>query len=71
MQIIQDLIDELRKNNSPIENSLIQAQVLAHTLGNQEMAVWVASELNGYKEEDALPPYRETRLQIIGDVTNG
>jgi len=71
MQLIQDLIDELRKTDSPIENALIQAQVLAHKLGNAEMAAWVASELNGYEERVAVPPYRNVSLQIVGDVTNG
>lgn len=71
MQLIQDLIDELRKTDSPLENSLIQAQVLAHKLGQKDMAVWVESELNGYADKNAVPPYREIRVQIIGNVTNG
>ena len=71
MQLIKDLIDELRKSNSPIENALIQAQVLAHKLGDKEMAAWVAAELNGYEDVAAVPPYREVRMQVIGTVTNG
>jgi hypothetical protein len=71
MQLIQDLIDELRKSDSPIENALIHAQVLAHKLGDKEMAAWVAAELNGYEYTASVPPYREVRLQVVGTVTNG
>lgn len=71
MQLIQDLIDELRKGDSSVENALIQAQVLAHKLDEKEMAAWVASELNGYDDPNTVPPYRDVRIQITGNVTNG
>jgi hypothetical protein len=71
MQLIQDLIDELRKANCRIEDALIQAQMLAHKLGDQDMAAWVASELKGYPDRDAIPPYREIHMEITGNVTNG
>ncbi|MFZ0872696.1 MAG: hypothetical protein WAM90_18430 [Rhodanobacter sp.] len=71
MKVIEDLIDQLSKADCRIEDALIQAQVLAHKLGDTDMAAWVASELEGYPDNDSVPPYREVRLQITGNVTNG
>jgi hypothetical protein len=71
MRLIDDVIEALRKSDCRLEDALILAQVLAHKLGDLEMAAWVDAELKGYKEGAEVPAYRRTTLAITGILTNG
>ena len=50
---------------------MFKAQVLAHRLGENEMKVWVTSELKGYADRTELPPYRIVPVTVMANLNNG
>lgn len=71
MQLVGEIIDLLSASKPSLENALFKAQVLAHKLGEQELKQWVDSELKGYSDRSALPPYRVLRVTVLGNFSNG
>jgi len=71
MQLIDEIINILSSEQPNLTNALIKSQVLAHTLGSEDLAAWVKNELNGYTENSALPPYRLSGMIYRGTVSNG
>lgn len=71
MKLIDEIIDLLSSENPNIENALFKAQVLAHRLGEEDLAKWVESELKGYSEHSELPGYRVLPVTIVGTASNG
>ena len=71
MKIIDDLIDTLSQPGCAMEDALIRAQVLAHQLGDSEMAAWVKAELEGYPDDTPVPHYRSQLLTLTGTIGNG
>lgn len=71
MQILDELISLLSDDAASLQAALLKAQVLAHKLGDKELALWVGNELRGYPLESDLPPYRSIKLAVMGHVTNG
>jgi hypothetical protein len=71
VKTIDDLIDILDAPNGSIEEALIKAQVLAHRLGDAELAAWVKAELTGYPDGMDVPEYRAHRGVVMGTVSDG
>lgn len=70
MQLIDEIIDLLSSSDPNVENALFKAQVLAHRLGEAELAKWVESELKGYPKDAELPSYRIVPITILGNASN-
>jgi hypothetical protein len=70
MKLINELIEQLSDENAHLSGILLKAKILAHRIGNTEMANWVNSEINGYGSNE-LPPYRIIRGQLVGPISNG
>ena len=70
MKLIDEIIDLLSSSNPSVENALFKAQVLAHRLGESELAQWVEYELKGYPKDADLPSYRIVPLTILGNASN-
>jgi len=71
MLLIDEIIDLLSSADPSVENALFKAQVLAHRLGESELAQWVESELKGYPKDTELPSYRIVPITILGNASNG
>lgn len=71
MKLVEDIIDLLSRPDTDLENALVMAQVLAHKLGEEELAVWVKNELVGYQDLSMLPKYRIVPVTPYGDISNG
>ncbi len=56
--LLDDIIDLTTDNKQPITVLLRKCLVLASQLKNERLKVWANKELNGYDENDNLPPYR-------------
>jgi AbiTii len=59
MELLEKIIVAATENTEPLANLLRQCLVLAHVLKNDKLATWAQSELNGYDNNDSLPPYRK------------
>ncbi len=65
-------IIELTKNvNNSLEHALLETMELAYDLGDSELASWVESELNGYKNREQIPDYRTVNCHVRGVLRNG
>ncbi len=71
MKLLSEIIELLSSSEPSIQNALFKAQVLAHQLGEAEMAAWVGSELRGYSIGGDLPSYRVLHVTVMGTVSNG
>ncbi len=67
MSLLRDIQDAATASDIDVSVLLRKCLVLAARLGNNEFKAWVESELNGYKPEEQLPPYRLIRVHSRGD----
>lgn len=70
MKLIVEIIDILSSNDGSITNALIKTKILLHKIGQKELVGWVNNELNGYPDDDKLPPYRILPAQVLGNLAN-
>lgn len=70
MKLLADIIDILSDEKTPTSNALLKSQVLAHKLGDEKLAAWVTSELQGYHAESILPEYRIVTGLLRGTIEN-
>lgn len=70
MQLVDEIIDLLSSADPSVENALFKAQVLAHRMGEVDLARWVESELKGYAKDAELPSYRIVPITILGNASN-
>ena len=70
MQLIDELIELLSDEASSLTAALLKTKVLLHKLGHKELADWVNSELNGYADQAAVPPYRIVIARVRANVSN-
>jgi hypothetical protein len=71
MRLLTEIIDALSGNQADFVNALFKAKVLAYRLGDADLKRWVDSELSGYSDGAALPPYRCLHVTIMGQVSDG
>jgi hypothetical protein len=55
MELISKIINELIDSEKSLSNPLLKTAVLAHKIKNEQLAEWVNSELEGYKNEKKFP----------------
>jgi hypothetical protein len=59
MSLLREIQDAAVDGSSDLETLLRKCRVLATRLKHEELAKWVACELDGYPEEMPLPEYRK------------
>jgi hypothetical protein len=64
VSLLDQIIDEATDTRVPIATVLRRCKILASRLRYGPLAEWVERELGGYRNEDALPPYRETAVPV-------
>lgn len=67
MRSLTDLAADLDVST---EQVLVALRVVAYRAGVDELAEWAAKELEGYDQDEELPPYRQWRLMIRADLYN-
>jgi hypothetical protein len=65
--LINAAIDELH-GSAALSTILLKVKSIAFLLKNQQLKDWVNFELNGYKEESDLPPYRKVFVPPHGTL---
>ncbi len=70
MKLISEIIEILSSDKPNLTNALIKTKVLLHRLGQKGLIGWVNSELNGYKDDDDLPPYRILPCTVLANASN-
>jgi hypothetical protein len=65
MGVLRDLESSLIDHRVPVSTTMRRAKVLAVRLGADQLERWVDTELNGYRGESELPPYRRVAAQTI------
>lgn len=58
MSLLRDIQEAAVDSSVPLSDLLRKCTLLAARLRNDELRLWVASELNGYDSKEGLPPYR-------------
>jgi len=71
MEILPQIQADLLDPDVPLSAILRKAKVLASELRSDELAMWVAQELDGYEEPNELPDYRLLPTALSGTWTNG
>lgn len=69
MTLIEQIRNEAVGGKTSLTSLLRKCQILASTLRNQDFKRWVSCELNGYGEEDAIPPYRRLAADSVGNFS--
>ncbi|KPH51891.1 hypothetical protein [Helicobacter pullorum] len=65
------LIKELVSGEISLENTLYRLIVLAKDIDDKELENWAKNEVQGYKNEDKIPDYREVAPHYIGTFRVG
>jgi hypothetical protein len=71
VKLLKELIESLSSERPNLTDALMKTKVLLHQLGRRELADWVNSELNGYRQEASVPPYRVLNGELMAIVSNG
>ena len=71
MTLLREIQAATTDQNVDISNLLRKAKILAARLGNPEFEVWVDNELNGYTDQESVPPYRILPVTAKGTLSNG
>ncbi len=67
MRSLTDMVGNL---DIPTEQVLTQLRIVATRAQVEDLANWAMKELEGYEEEDELPPHRRWALSIVGSFHN-
>lgn len=68
--LLDEIIDVLADEHSSLTGALLKTKVLLHQIGKKELVDWVSSELNGYADGAAVPPYRTVPSPVQATVSN-
>ncbi|MFA5920731.1 MAG: hypothetical protein WC856_05515 [Methylococcaceae bacterium] len=71
MKLIDEIVEMLSSDERKLTDALFKTKVLLHKIGHKELIEWVNHELNGYPEEEAVPPYRILPAQVLANASNG
>jgi hypothetical protein len=63
-----EIIINLIKNNNSITDALYQLKLLITDLNDNSITNWINSELEGYKDDDNIPPYRRLKSPLYGEI---
>lgn len=53
-----------------LNEALLKTKVLLHRIGQKELVSWVNDEINGYDDDKVVPPYRQLRARVLGNISN-
>lgn len=70
MKLIEEIIDLLSSSGGNLTDALIKTKIVLYKIGQKELIDWVNSELNGYPNEDEIPPYRILPAQVLANMAN-
>lgn len=59
------IIKDIALGNISLESALHRLLVITHSLKNEELHLWIESELNGYSEKHTIPNYRKNVSYMI------
>ncbi len=71
MKLVDEIVELLSREQPNIEAALTKTKVLLYRLGQEELAVWVNAELNGYTRNEGIPDYRTITTRVRGSATDG
>lgn len=63
-----EIIISLIKNTNSITDALYQLKLLISDLNDNSITNWINSELEGYKDDDNIPPYRHLKSTLYGEI---
>jgi hypothetical protein len=63
-----DIIIDLIKNKTSVSDALYQLKLLISDLNDNSIINWINSELEGYKSDNNVPPYRILKSPLYGEV---
>lgn len=67
MTLLREIQDMAASSDMGLPTLLRKTKILGARLGNGPLRRWVDHELDGYRDEDALPDYRIVRTASYGD----
>lgn len=70
MGLYEDLLNGLTDSSCELQDIFLKLKILATRLKNQQLKIFVESELNGYDDIDSLPKYRKIHGVLKGTVEN-
>lgn len=65
---IDNTISDLVSSEKKLSDTFLKVQVLAFKIQNPKLKEWVDKELNGYKETDNIPEYRNIPTAVFGNL---
>ncbi len=66
-ELIQHIITDIGDNKS-ISDILLDAQIIAYELKNEDFSNWIRHEQQGYPNSKALPEYRKPLAKLMVDI---
>lgn len=63
-----EIIIDLIKNKASVSDALYQLKLLISDLNDNSIINWINSELEGYKDGNNIPPYRNLRSPLYGEI---
>lgn len=70
MELIDEIIEALSADEPNLTNALMKTKILLHKLGKSDLIEWVNNEINGYREDVDVPPYRTVNAQVLANFAN-
>lgn len=70
-RLLQQVQDAALDPNTPVADALRLCLAAGGRLGSTELRDWAKKELNGYDDDDELPPYRIARTAMLMDYVLG
>ena len=67
MTLLQEIQRETSSSGGDLATILRKCKILAARLGSPEFARWITWELDGYPEDQPIPPYRQISVQCYAD----
>ena len=69
MNLLDEIRSDLVNESASLSNTLRKAKILASAIGLPEFREWVEFELNGYKDRESVPEYRQVRPTNLGTLS--
>lgn len=70
MTLLREIQTEVSKADSDLAAVLRKCKILAARLKSQEFGQWISWELDGYPDEQPVPPYRKLNAQYFANFMN-
>ena len=67
MTLLQEIQAETSSSGGDLATILRKCKILAARLGSEEFARWITWELDGYPDDQPIPPYRRLAVQCYAN----